>query len=88
MAFKKFLSSVSQCYANYRSSLLGIWIGYVLPFCLCCFSYLPRVPYELVPKTFISIVSLCFPKSSFARLFLFLLMRRKIRVTFHAHINS
>lgn len=58
IAFKKFLSSVSQRYANYSSSLLGIWIGSVLPFCLCCFSYLPRVPYELVPMTFISIVSL------------------------------
>lgn len=88
MAFKKFLSSAAQCYANYRSSLLGIWIGYVSPFCLRCFSYLPRVPYELVPMTFISIVlSLCFPQSNFARFFLFLLMRRKITVTFHAHIN-
>lgn len=42
--------------ANYRPSLLGVWMGALLPLCLCSPSYLRRVPYEFVPMTFIPIV--------------------------------
>lgn len=89
MAFKEFLSGGCRCHANYRSSLLGNWIGNVWLFCLSCFSYLPRVPYELVLVTFLpQFLSLCFPQSSFSRFFPLLDgKRRKITVTSHARIN-
>lgn len=79
------LRNVFPVLANVMPILAGnlVWIRYVLPFCLY-FLIFPECH-----MIFISIVlSLCFPQSSFTTFFLFLLMRRKITVTFHAHINT